>query len=345
LYGVAEIGGRAGIVTSTNGGLYVPPLLRVGVAGAGVFGSYHAAKLADRDLVADSNIVFAGVYDTDAERAQALAQKFNTKTYQSYDAFLREMDAVVIAAPASDHFSLCEAALLKGCHCFVEKPLALTVSAVDRLVALADTKNLVLQIGHQERYVCAAVGLFSRERAPVRIECVRRVPHTGRCDDVSVAFDLMVHDLDIVRQLSGADLSTVYASGNADEISAELLLENGTVVVLEAARRSSVSERRMTLVYGDGVIDFDFIERTISNTTPAQLNGDISADKAPLAIRDPLAYGAALFVEAIRLSKTPIVSGHDGRVTVSWAQQIEQAAQIGVEPMGVEAVVDKRLRA
>ncbi len=345
MYGVAEIGGRAGIVTSTNGGLCVPPSLRMGVAGAGVFGSYHAAKLADRDLVDDSNILFAGVYDIDAERAQVLAQKFNTKTYQSYDAFLQEMDAVVIAAPASDHFSLCEAALLKGCHCFVEKPLALTVCAVDRLVALADTKNLVLQIGHQERYVCAAVGLFSRARAPVRIECVRRVPHTGRCDDVSVAFDLMVHDLDIVRQLSGADISTVYASGNVDEISAELLLENGTIAILEAARRSRVPERRMTLVYDDGVIDFDFIERTMSNTTPAKLNADISPDKAPLAIRDPLAYGAALFIEAIRLSKTPVVSGSDGRVTVSWAQQIEQAAQIGVEQIDAEAEVDKRLRA
>ncbi|NOX82734.1 MAG: Gfo/Idh/MocA family oxidoreductase [Alphaproteobacteria bacterium] len=84
MYGVAEIGGRAGIVTSTNGGLYVPPLLRVGVVGAGVFGSYHAAKLADRDLVADSNIVFAGVYDTDAERAQELAQKYQSLLQLSY---------------------------------------------------------------------------------------------------------------------------------------------------------------------------------------------------------------------------------------------------------------------
>ncbi len=323
----------------------MPPSLRVGVAGAGVFGSYHAAKLVDRDLVERGNIIFAGVYDTDEARAQALAHKHNTKTYQSYLTFLQEMDAVVIAAPASDHFSLCEAALLNDCHCFVEKPLALTVGDVDRLIALADTKNLVLQIGHQERYVCAAVGLFSRERAPVRIECVRRVPHSGRCDDVSVAFDLMVHDLDIVRQLSGADVSTVYASGNTDEISAELLLENGTVAVLGAARRSKVSERRMKLVYDDGVIDFDFIARTISNTTPAQLKADISPDKAPLAIRDPLAYGAALFIEAIRLSKAPVVSGHDGRVTVSWAQQIEQAAQIGVEQTGAEVEVDKRLRA
>ncbi len=345
MYGVAEIGWGAGVFASSNGGLCVPPSLRMGVVGAGVFGSYHAAKLADSDLVDDRNVVFAGVYDTDATRALALAQKYNTKAYKTYHKFLQEMDAVVIAAPASDHFALCEAALLKDCHCFVEKPLALTVGDVDRLIALADTKNLVLQIGHQERYVCAAVGLFTRERAPVRIECVRRVPHTGRCNDVSVAFDLMVHDLDIVRQLSGADVSTVYATGNVDEISAELLLENGTVAVLEAARRSKVSERRMTLVYDDGVIDFDFIGRTISNTTPARLNGDILPDKAPLAIRDPLAYGAVLFIEAIRLSKVPVVSGNDGRVTVSWAQQIETAAQIGAVSIGAEAEIEKRLRA
>jgi|GEM_PF-117786 len=327
--------GEAAVLKSANGGLCVPPSLRMGVAGAGVFGSYHAAKLAERD-----DVEFAGVYDTDAERAQTLAEKHHAKAYRTYRDFLQDMDATVIAAPASDHFMLCEAALKNDCHCFVEKPLALTVDTVDRLIVLAHEKNLVLQVGHQERYVCEAMGLLSREIAPLRIECVRRVPYTGRCDDVSVAFDLMVHDLDIVRQLSKADVTNVHATGNADEISAELFLENGTLALLNAVRRSKNSERRMTLVYDDGVIDFDFIRRTITNSTPAQLNGDFSQHKAPLAIRDPLAHGAALFIDAIRGAKQPVVSGYDGRVTVSWAQQIEEAAQITQE----EEVV-KRLRA
>ncbi len=307
----------------------------MGVVGAGVFGSYHAAKLADRN-----DIEFAGVYDTDAARAETLAEKHAVKPYRDFRNFLHAMDAVVIAAPASDHFMLCEAALANDCHCFVEKPLALTVSAVDRLIELAHARKLVLQVGHQERYVCDAVGLLSREIPPLRIECVRRVPYSGRCSDVSVAFDLMVHDLDIVRQLSKTDVSNIHAAGDADEISAELFLENGTLALLNAGRRSKAPERRMTLIYEDGVIDFDFVCRTISNSTPALLNGEFCPQQAPLAIRDPLAYGAGLFIEAIRESKQPVVSGYDGRVTVSWAQQIEEAAQIGHE----EKVL-KRLRA
>ncbi len=307
----------------------------MGIVGAGVFGSYHAAKFADRD-----DVTLSAVFDTSFERATALALKHDAKPYQDYREFLLHIDAVVIAAPASDHAMLAETALQRGRHCFVEKPLALTVDAVDRLIARAKKKRLVLQVGHQERYVCEAVGLLARDIKPLRIECVRRVPFTGRCNDVSVAYDLMVHDLDTVRQLSGANVTNVHAEGDADEMSAELIMDNGTLAVIHAGRRSKTSERRMTVIYEDGVIDFDFIRRTLSNSTPAVLKADFTASQTPLAIRDPLAYGAKLFVEAIREAKHPVVCGQAGRVTVEWAQKIEEAAQLTHE----EATV-KRLRA
>ncbi len=299
--------------------------VKLGVAGAGVFGSYHAAKI---DALSSADL--RGVYDTDSARAAALAAKFSTPVYSDYTTFLRDIDGVVIAAPAIAHFELCEAALNAGKHVFVEKPVAASAAAARALTQLAREKGLVLQAGHQERYVCDAIGLFSRKRLPQRIECVRHVPFTGRCGDVSAVFDLMVHDIDLIRRMTGAELLNASAEGNAEKVAAELFLSTGTLAVLSARRSAKISERRMTIVYDDGVIDFDFIRRTLSNTTDTAISSAFDAGAAPLAVRDPLAYGAELFANGVRRGKTLGVSGEDAAETVEWARNIEQAA--GIKP-------------
>ena len=309
--------------------------IRIGVAGAGVFGSYHAAKFASR-----SDAALVGVFDVDGQRAALLAAKHGAEPFGDFHRFLDAVDAVVVATPASTHFQIAEAALKHGRHVFVEKPLALSVAAADALIDLAQAKTLVLQVGHQERYVCEAIGLLSRPIAPMRIECVRRVPYSGRCGDVSVAFDLMVHDLDIIRQLTKSDALNINADGSVDEITAELFFGNGTLVSVSADRRARDSERRMTLIYEDGVIDFDFVRRKYSNTTGATLREIAAHDQAPVALSDPLAYGAELFIGAVARNETPIVTGHCGRAAVAWACAIEQAANIPSD-----GSIVKRLRA
>lgn len=306
--------------------------LKLGVAGAGVFGSYHAAKI---DALTDADL--AGVFDVDRARAGALADKYSAPVFDDYEAFLRGLDGVVIAAPAIKHFELGEAALNAGKHVFIEKPVAASAAAARALSNLAREKGLVLQAGHQERYVCDAIGLFTRKRMPQRIECVRHVPFTGRCGDVSAVYDLMVHDIDVIRRLTGADLLNVSAEGNAEKVAAELFLSSGTLALLNARRSAKASERRMTIIYDDGVIDFDFIRRTLTNTTDAAISSVFDAGAAPLAVRDPLAFGAELFANAIRCGKTQGVSGEDAAETVEWARKIEVAA-------GIEAAGDIDLR-
>ena len=306
--------------------------LKLGVAGAGVFGSYHAAKIDARE-----DLHLAGVYDTEHSRADALASKFSTTPYDDFSAFIADLDGVVIAAPATTHFELGEAALIAGKHVFIEKPVATNTSAARALVDIAAEKSLVLQAGHQERYVCEAIGLFSRSRMPQRIECIRHVPFTGRCGDVSAVLDLMVHDIDVIRHITGAELLNVSADGDSEKVAAELFLSTGTLAILSARRAASASERRMTIVYDDGAIDFDFIRRTLSNTTESPISSVFDAGAAPLAVRDPLAYGAELFANGIRRGKTLGVSGEDAANTVEWARKIEQAA-------GIDAVRDVDLR-
>jgi predicted dehydrogenase len=142
--------------------------------------------------------------------------------------------------------------------------------------------------------------------------------------------DLMVHDLDLIRCLTGADLLNVSASGEFERVAAELFLSTGTLAALSARRSEKSSERRMTLVYDDGVIEFDFIRRTLTNTTAAEISSAFDAGAAPLSVRDPLAYGAELFANGVRNGKTLGVNGEEAVKTIDWARKIEEAAGLDV---------------
>lgn len=295
--------------------------IRIGVAGAGVFGAYHAEKFAAR-----TDAVVTGVYDVDFTRAQTLAGRWGAASFKDYAKFLQNIDAVIIAAPATCHFGLAEEALCEKRHLLVEKPLSLTLSEAETLIDAAATAKVVLQVGHQERYVCEAAGLFADTRAPMRIECVRRVRRTGRCEDVSVAFDLMVHDIDIVQRLTKSEACSIRAEGDEHEITAELVLENGTLVSLVAGRRAREPERRMTIAYEDRALGFDFVDRSLTDLTAQRRLAVYVADDGALALRDPLAHGAALFIAAIQGEPCAYVTGQDGRACVDWAGRIEEAA-------------------
>ena len=312
--------------------------IKIGVAGAWVFGGYHCGKVAGLD-----GVDLTCVYDLDPEKALIQAKKHNVLAETDFDALLDRSDAVVIAAPAIAHYDLARRALSAGRHVFVEKPVALTLEEADELVALAVVQGLILQVGHQERYVAEAVGLFDRKTPPVKIDCVRHTSASGRCEDVSVVLDLMIHDIDLIRKLTGAEIETLSAYGNSNAADAELTLDNGATVTLAASRRDGAPERRMTLVYEDGVIEFDFIKRAAENTTPSPLHACFDGEDAPLSFTDPLAYGAAAFAAAIAAGTAPQVTGADGRMALDWALRIEEAA--GIEMAAHQYKTPERRRA
>jgi len=294
--------------------------VNIGVAGAGVFGGHHASKYAIHDKA-----TLRAIYDLDLARAELLAAQHGASAFDDIDDFLNGIDAVIIAAPASSHFNLAEQALRAGRHVFVEKPLAMTLNEADALIALAGKRDLVLQVGHQERYVFEAAGMLARPAPPIRIECKRCAPPTGRGMDVSAIFDLMIHDLDLLRQLTRSKIAHLKVTGDSDEVHAELVLENGVVAVMEASRRAASLTRTMSLTYSDGVIDFDFVNRKTVNTTPTGLCVELDAADAPYALRDPLGFGANGFIDAIMGGVDPVVTGQHGRAAIEWALMIEDA--------------------
>lgn len=302
-------------------------LLRAGVAGAGVFGGYHANKYTEVDGAA-----LVGVFDLDEARAADGAAAHEAVGYSDFDAFLAAVDVLTIATPASTHGALAEAALLAGKHVLVEKPIALDVAVADRLVALAAEKGLTLQVGHQERYVAGAMGLLDRP-APATLRSRRLNSFSGRAMDVSVVFDLMIHDLDLLGQFSPLDEATVvktearFVHGEkADYVKVDLAFPGGLAASLSASRMEESPVRDLLLGYGVGEVGLDFLGRHTRNTTDIPLAVALDADTKPAALQDPLRFGTQSFVDAVRAGRAPLVTGADGRAALALALKIEEAA-------------------
>ncbi len=297
-------------------------ILKTGLIGAGVFGGYHAGKIA-----VSERTEFVGLFDPDAVRCADLAAKHGVEAFASQADMFAAVDAVIVACPATYHEAVVRSALEAGCHVMVEKPLALTGHAADQLAGLADDKGLTLQVGHQERFVLEAMGLFDIPETPTRIEAWRMGPPApdGRAGDVSVIWDLMTHDLDMVGKLMGPALS-VEATGRSahtdhiDESTAQLGFAIGQAEVT-ASRCHTERDRRMVLTYPSGSIAINFLTREIDNSTPFEIKVDVS-DSLP----DPLGAADEAFFAAALGERTCAVPGREAALAVRMAEQAELSA-------------------
>lgn len=298
--------------------------LKVGVAGAGVFGNYHAQKAA-----ASAKAEFIGIYDVDKDRADRLSATFGARGFSDYSAFLDACDAIVVAVPAVFHEELARQAVEAHCHVLVEKPLALTGKAARALADEAAARGRILQVGHQERFVARAMGVLEIEEAPLLIESVRAGPPAAdnRAGDVSVIWDLMIHDLDLAAMMMGTEFTGVMASGakmhtaHIDEATAQFTYASGGVARLRASRAAEVRERTMRVVYPSGEVDINFLTRQLVNTTPYKVRVDIAAD-----LPDPLGAADEGFYAACRGESRSPVPAHGAVAAVSMAEAAEADA-------------------
>lgn len=296
--------------------------LKTGLIGAGAFGANHARQLSNAP---DSD--FQGVYDSDADRAEDMAARYGVHAFESLPALFAATEALIIATPARTHGALAGAAVAAGRHVLVEKPLAASVDEARRLVAAAARAGVTLQAGHQERFVLQALGLFDAPERPLAIESVREGPFTGRGMDVSVTFDLMIHDLDLVAVLFGDRPGDIRATGRAergvelDAVEAHLRFATGEAR-LGASRIAEQRKRAMRVTFPSGEVNVDFLARTMTNTTPFPLDPDFAA-KAP----DPLGQNVRAFLAAILTAGASPIPGESGAAAVALAAAIDEAAR------------------
>lgn len=237
-------------------------MLKIGIFGVGHLGKFHIGnwqKIKDVDI--------SGFYDPDDATAAAVEQQFGIKRFSDPDQLLDACDAADIVAPTNHHFSLCEAAIRKSKHVFVEKPLADTMEQAHKIVKLAREANVKIQVGHVERFNPAYLALKNHTLNPMFIEVHRLAQFNPRGTEVSVILDLMIHDIDIILNIVKSDVRSISASGVAvmtdtpDIANVRIEFNNGCVANLTSSRMSMKKMRKMRLFQKDAYIGIDFLEK------------------------------------------------------------------------------------
>lgn len=308
--------------------------LSLGIIGVGHMGQYHvnvAKQLTEASL--------AGVYDADPERTKLIAEKYKTKAFASMDELLSETDAIIIAAPTFLHHSLAKQALEKKKHVLVEKPIAETVEQARELVKIAKDNQLILQVGHVERYNGAILELGKIVDSPMLIESRRLAPFNARIKDVGVVLDMMIHDIDIVLNLVNSEVTEVNASGSKfvsdheDVASVVLKFANGCVASITASRNTQSKVRTLNITDKNAYILLDFADQEIELHRQASSNTQLSqeqiryrqesiVEKIFVHKDNPLKQEQEHFIKCVLGTAVPNVDGEKDIQTLEIAHKI-----------------------
>lgn len=237
-------------------------MLKIAVFGTGHLGKFHLNNWKEIE-----GVELVGFYDPNDKAAKAVAEKYQLQRYTDPEELMSLCDAADIVAPTNYHFELCQLAVRKGKHVFVEKPMCNTMEEANELVKLVREANIKLQVGHVERFNPAFLAVKDLKLNPMFIEVHRLSQFNPRGTEVSVILDLMIHDIDIIMSLVKSDVKNVYANGVAvmtdtpDIANVRIEFDNGCVANLTSSRISMKKMRKIRLFQRDAYIGIDFLEK------------------------------------------------------------------------------------
>lgn len=323
--------------------------LKLGIVGAGHLGKIHIRLAKEIDSVA-----VQGFFDADEQVRQTVATELEVMPFDSADELLKVCDAVVIVTPTLFHFEYASKAVKMGKHVFVEKPITAAVHEAKTLCKLADEAKAVLQVGHVERFNPAFIAARDSIIQPAFIESHRLAQFNPRGTDVSVIFDLMIHDIDIILCTVKSRVKKVHASGVAvvsdtpDICNARIEFENGCTANLTASRMSMKNMRKTRFFQRDCYIGVDFLEKKSEilklKTVEGQedpfaliIDPGNGKPKKQLSINmpEPVPNNAIkeeliAFARAIRGEIPVAVSGYDGLYALEVAHTISEKLNFAV---------------
>ncbi len=240
--------------------------MRIALLGAGRIGALHARILGGTPRVSELLVA-----DVDAARAAAVAREVGARAVETIEAALDRAEAVVIAAATDAHAALIRAGADRRLPVFCEKPIALRLDETRGVVEHVEAAGVPLQIGFQRRFDPAyrearrliatgalgtlyAIRLAGHDPAP---------PHEAYIPVSGGLFvDFSIHDFDVIRWLSGAEVEEVYADGavrgfpvfakygDVDTAVATLRLSDGVLAALTVARHDPLGYDIRTEVFG-----------------------------------------------------------------------------------------------
>lgn len=297
--------------------------LRVGVVGVGHIGKNHARLYAEVGTAE-----FAAVFDTDGEKARAVADEFRVPLATSLEEFAQKVDAASIATPTSSHFEIARQLLERGKHLLIEKPITEDPAHATALAELAARQQLVLQVGHVERFNPVLSALEERLNRPRFIEAHRLSPYPNRSTDVGVVLDLMIHDLEIILHLVRSPVQTFDAVGvpvlsrGEDIANARLRFENGCVANVTSSRISPEQTRKIRVFQEDAYLSLDY--QTQSGEIYRRTGTSITKEPVPIEPGEPLKRELAAFIECATTGRRPKVSGFEATAALELAVEITE---------------------
>ncbi len=323
--------------------------MRILLVGAGRAGANHASHLAPGEI--------AGVFDTDAEAARALAERHGTRAYATLEDGLEGADAVVISTPTFTHRELAVAAAQAGRHVLCEKPMALDEAECQAMIAAARDAGVVLQIGFMRRFQPEFAEARRRIGAgdigePMVLKSLTRGPGLppAWAWDIERSNGMLAevnsHDFDSVRWLAGSDIVRVYAEtanrkGAARGVDAEHFYDNAVVALRFASDAIGTIDGtcpadygydgRMEVVGSEGLLIIGDVRGQALLEVRDRDHGVVTPTHRTWPDRFEAGYRAQMraFVEAARTGAAPAVTGEDGLAAVravraanrSWREQ------------------------
>ena len=304
--------------------------IKIGVVGVGYFGQFHAEKYAK---IEETELV--GVVDVDASRAREIAKRYRAQPFEHHTELFNKVQAVSIAAPTPFHYSIAKDFFLKGIDVLLEKPISGTLEEAHELIGLAESRGLIFQIGHLERFNGALSGIEGRVGHPRFVECHRLGPFSGRGAEVDVVLDLMIHDLDIMLTLVKSRVKSLQAVGISiltpypDIANARIEFENGCIASLTASRVSKEKVRKTRVFQSEGILSIDYLFQKLffsKKRGPLEKGKvpEMVTEELPVKKIDLLEAEIRSFLQSVRNRKPARVSGLDGKRALELALQIIQ---------------------
>jgi len=308
--------------------------VRAGVIGVGSMGRHHARVYSELP-----GVTLAGVSDVDEQQAAAVASEYNSRA-MDVDALLDAVDVVSVAVPTAYHYDTVRRCLDNGVHVLVEKPFVEDRDRGRELARRATERDLVLQVGHIERFNPATRVLADivPDLDVVAVNVERLGPPLERDNDDNVVMDLMVHDLDILLSLTDSDVRSLSALARDERhVTVQLQFDDESIAELTASRLTQQKVRRLSITALSCRVNVDFISQTVEihrRSLPeyVESDGDIryrheSVVERPMVENgEPLKHELTAFVDAVREGTEPVVTAHDAITVMEWVDEIESVA-------------------
>ena len=303
--------------------------MKVGVIGVGNLGQHHAriyASLPEVELI--------GIVDKDEKRAKNIADKLHTTVFTSTTELLDAIDAVSIVVPTPLHFMIAKEATEKKVHCLIEKPITTTLAEADELIRLADVNNVLLQVGHIERFNPAIIAAHQHVACPKFIEVNRLGPYSSRVSHIGVVLDLMVHDLDMLLYLTQSEVTSIDAIGTKvfsdfeDIANVRIKFANGCVANVSASRVSLKKVRKIRIFQNDSYISLNYEKQNLKiyKKKGAQLKSikDVKILRPRIKKNEPLLLELQDFIKCVNEKTSPLVCGVQGRNALQLALDVSK---------------------